>query len=115
MRRARTPSYFLEELMTAGQATHGPACCTRSFIPISRLPKYRIVALKKAVPKFAKLRVERTFLLSIGEDPGIASALRSPCVFPYPENFIGRSLFGRAGFIGIRFAVSFSRADRAWE
>ena len=63
----------------------------------------------------AKLRLDRTFLLSIGENPGIASALRSPCVFPYPENFIGRSLLCRTGFIGIRFAVSFSRADRAWE
>ena len=28
MRRVRTPSYFLEELMAAGQAAHGPACCT---------------------------------------------------------------------------------------
>ena len=76
---------------------------------------YRIVALKKTSRKLAKLRVERTFLLSIGEYPGIASALRSPCVSPYPENFTGRSLFGRAGFIGVRFAVSFIRADRAWE
>ena len=73
----------------------------------------RIVAL--TFSNLAKLRVERTFLLSIGENPGIASALRSPCVFPYPENFIGRSLLCRTGFIGIRFAVSFSRADRAWE
>jgi hypothetical protein len=75
----------------------------------------RIVALKKRFLILTKLRVERTFLLSIGEDPGIASALKSPCVFPYPENFIGRSLFGHSGFIGIRFAVSFSRADRVWE
>jgi hypothetical protein len=81
----------------------------------TRVPRYRIDALKKALPKLAKLRVERTFLLSIGEDPGIASALKSPSVFPYPENFIGRSLFGRAGFIDVRFAVSFIRADRAWE
>jgi hypothetical protein len=73
----------------------------------------RIVAL--TFPNLAKLRVNRTFLLSIDENPGIASAARSPCVFPYPENFIGRSVFGRSGFIGIRFAVSFSRADRAWE
>jgi len=78
-------------------------------------PRYRIVALKKTSPKLAKLRVEQTFLLSIGENPGIASALRSPCVFPYPENVTGRSLFGRAGFIDVRFALSFIRADRAWE
>ena len=76
-------------------------------------PEDLIVALP--FPNLAKLSVDRTFLLSIGENPGIASALKSPCVFPYPEDFIGRRLFGRTGFIGIRFAVSLSRADRAWE